>query len=194
MDCKKVGELIYARRKEMGLTQKQLAELLGISDKAVSKWERAGGCPDISLLPELSDIMKINIEKIIKGSLDEKETDGGNMKNIKFYVCPNCLNMITSTSEAEISCCGRKLVPFTAADCDEKHAPKICTIEGDYYVTFEHEMTKQHFISFAAYVTFDRVLTVKLYPEQASAVRFPNMGHGMLYFFCNTHGLFSAKL
>ena len=54
-------------------------------------------------------------------------------------------------------------------------------------------MTKQHYISFAAYVQFDRVLTVKLYPEQAAAVRILKLPGGKLYYYCNVHGLFVFK-
>ena len=54
MDCEKIGKLIRSLRRERGLTQLGLAEQMHISDKAVSKWERGLGCPDVSLLPELS--------------------------------------------------------------------------------------------------------------------------------------------
>ena len=54
MDLSKVGKLIYTLRKEKDMTQKQVADLMHISDKAISKWERGLGCPDVSLLPELS--------------------------------------------------------------------------------------------------------------------------------------------
>lgn len=51
-------------------------------------------------------------------------------------------------------------------------------------------MTKEHYISFISYVTFDRTLTLKLYPEQDSSARFPRMYGGKLYYYCNKHGLF----
>ena len=51
MDCKKIGSLIYELRKDKNMTQKQIADLMNISDKTISKWERGLGCPDISLLP-----------------------------------------------------------------------------------------------------------------------------------------------
>ena len=57
MDCKKIGSLIYELRKDKNMTQKQIADLMNISDKTISKWERGLGCPDISLLPELSQIL-----------------------------------------------------------------------------------------------------------------------------------------
>lgn len=63
MDCSKVGNLIYTLRTEKGMTQKALANAMNISDRTISKWERGAGCPDVSLLRELSDILGVNIEK-----------------------------------------------------------------------------------------------------------------------------------
>ena len=61
----KIGNLIYTLRKEKQLTQLQLAERMNISDKNVSKWERGLGCPDISLLPDLSKILEVNLEELL---------------------------------------------------------------------------------------------------------------------------------
>lgn len=189
MDCTKVGKLILDLRKEKGLTQKQLADAMNLSDKTISKWERGLGCPDVSLLHELSEVLSVNIEKILLGDLDPNNADGGNIKKIKFYVCPTCGNIITSTGETEISCCGRKLTALIAKPSDEKHHLKVETIEQDYYITFSHEMTKMHYLNFIAYVACDRILFVKLYPEQSGEVRFPKLYNGKLYFGCNKHGL-----
>ena len=189
MDCKKVGILIYGLRKERKLTQKQLADAMNISDKTVSKWERGMGCPDVSLLHELSNVLSVNIEKILSGDLEPNNADGGKMKNIKFYVCPTCGNIITSTGETELSCCGRKLTALIAKPSDNNHNLKVETVEDDYYITFNHEMSKEHYIKFIAYVACDRILLVRLYPEQSSEVRFPKLYGGKLYFCCNKHGL-----
>ncbi len=189
MDCTKVGRLLYNLRKEKGMTQKEVANKMNISDKAISKWERGLGCPDISLLSDLSNIFGVNIEKILEGELSINEIDGGNMKRIKFYVCPNCGNIITTTGLGEISCCGRRLEPLKAIEIDDKHSMKIEQIENDYFISFNHEMTKEHYISFVAYVIFDRVHLVKLYPEQNAELRIPIMQRGDLYIYCNKHGL-----
>lgn len=189
MDCSKVGKLILNLRKEKNMTQKEVADKLNISDKTISKWERCLGYPDISLLSKLSNIFDINIEKILIGDLQPNEVDGGNMKRIKFYVCPNCGNITTCTGQAEISCCGRKLKPEIHKLVDDNHKITVEEIENDYYVTIDHEMTKKHYISFVAYVTYDRVLIVKLYPEQNPSVRFPRLSKGKLYIFCNQDGL-----
>ena len=193
MDCNKVGKLILGIRKEKGLTQKQLADAMNISDKTISKWERGLGCPDVSLLHELSEVLKINIEQLLLGDLNPNMTDGGNMKRIQFYTCPTCGNVITSTGEADLSCCGRKLAAMVAQPSDEDHHINIETIEDDYYITFTHEMTKSHYINFLAYVTSDRVLFIKLYPEQSGEVRFPKMYGGKFYFSCSQHGLWVKK-
>ena len=189
MDCSKVGELILKLRMEKGMTQKNVADAMNISDKTISKWERGLGCPDVSLLTELSNIFGVNIEKILNGNLDPNDADGGNMKKIKFYVCPNCGNIITVTGEAEISCCGRKLDALSSKHEDAEHEIVVQEIEGDYYITIEHQMDKEHYISFIAYASYDRVLIVKLYPEQDAQVRFPKMYGGKLYAYCTKHGL-----
>ena len=193
MDCKKVGQLILKLRREKHMTQKQLADAMNLSDKTISKWERGAGCPDVTLLHELSDILGVNIEKLLSGELNKNNADGGNMKRLKFYVCANCGNIITATGDAEISCCGRKLTPLTAKPSDDEHRLTVEEIEDDYYITFTHEMTKAHFITFVAYVAGDRVLMVRLYPEQGGEVRFPRMYGGKLYFCCNRHGLWVNK-
>lgn len=194
MDCAKVGKLLYDLRKEKHMTQKEVADKMNISDKTVSKWERGLGCPDISLLSELSDIFGVNIEKILQGDLSINDADGGNMKRIKFYVCSACGNIINSTGLGEISCCGRKLEPLKASEIDNKHYLRIEQMENDYYISFDHEMTKEHYISFVAYVMYDRIHFVKLYPEQNPELRVPIMRKGDLYFYCNKHGLIKQSL
>lgn len=188
MDRGKAGDLLLKLRKEKGLTQREVAELLNVSDKTVSKWECGLGYPDVSLLGGLSDIFKVNIGQILSGDLEANEKDGGNMRKIRFYVCPDCKNVMTATGKPEISCCGRKLSALKAKAADDAHRPEIEKVENDLYISFHHEMTKGHYISFAAYAAYDRVLLVKLYPEQSSEVRFPNMGGGKLYFYCSRHG------
>ena len=194
MDCTKIGSLLYKLRKEKGMTQKEVADSMNISNKTISKWERGLGCPDVSLLPELSEIFDVNIEKILQGELSVNDTDGGNIKRIKFYVCNSCGNLITATGEGEISCCGRKLENLSVNELDEMHTPKIEKIENDYYISFNHEMTKEHFLSFAAYLMFDRMHIIKLYPEQNAELRVPIMRKGEFYFYCNKHGLMKQKM
>jgi len=194
VDCSKVGKLIFDLRKEKNMTQKELANAMNLSDRTISKWERGVGCPDVSLLSELSNLLEVNIEKILTGNLNPNDMDGGNMKKIKFFVCPTCGNILFSTLEADVFCCGRKQTAKTAMAENESHFIKVEEIEHDYYVTIDHEMTKTHYISFVAFIGYDRVLLVKLYPEQNAELRFAKMPGNKLFAYCNEHGLFEKKL
>src|SRR5574344_1565312 len=109
MDYKKVGSFIKMLRIENSMTQKQLADKLMISDKAISKWERGLGCPDISFLSELAYLLNTNVENLLQGEADTQPYKGENMKSSKFYVCPICSGISISNSNAQITCCGRKL-------------------------------------------------------------------------------------
>ena len=193
MNSEKVGKLIYQLRKEKKLTQKQLADIINVSDKAISKWERGAGCPDITLLTQLSKALNISIDRILDGELDLNKIDSGNINKIRFYVCPNCSNIITATSDTSITCCGRPLNALKAKASDLEHHLNIEEIEDDFYITFSHEMSKSHYINFIAYVTSDRVFLVRLYPEQASGVRFAKIYGGTFYFGCNRDGLWVQK-
>lgn len=194
MNCDKIGRLIYKLRKEKNMTQKQLADLMNISDKTISKWERGLGCPDVSLLPELSQIIGVNIEEILLGKIELNEMLGGNMKKLTFYVCPQCNNLITATGDATISCCGKRMEALVAEKASDNHLLLIEPVEDELYVSSSHEMKKDHYITFVAYVTNDRVFIVKQYPEWNMQFRFHKLGFGKLYFHCLNHGLFYQLL
>ena len=134
------------------------------------------------------------MEKILEGNLEEKGVEVGNMKRMKFIRCAHCGNIFWSTGGSEISCCGRKLIPLVAQDMDAAHDAKIEEIDNEYYVTFTHEMTKEHYITFAALVSWDRATVVRLYPEQSGEVRLPRQRRGELYLCCNKDGLFRKRL
>lgn len=189
MDTGRAGKLIRSLRTEKGLTQLQFAELIGVTDKAVSKWERGLGSPDISLLPTISFILGVNIDKILAGELPANAIDNGNMNRARFYLCPDCGAVLTSTSEAEISCCGRKLSKLQPHKADEAHRLTIAAVESDYYITCPHEMTRPHHIRFMACVAPDRLLLTRLYPEQEAAVRIPRTPGATLFYYCTQHGL-----
>lgn len=74
MDCGKIGNLILKQRKEKNMTQKEVADLLNISDKTISKWERGLGCPDVSLLIPLSKILEISIYELLGGEEMDKNS------------------------------------------------------------------------------------------------------------------------
>ena len=80
MDAVKIGGLICRLRKEQGMTQAKLAEAIHVSSKAVSKWETGQGCPDISLLERLGQVLSVDVESLLSGSLDPNTLLGGNMK------------------------------------------------------------------------------------------------------------------
>ena len=195
MSYKKTGELIAVLRKEKGMTQKQLAQLLHVSDRTVSKWERGLGYPDVSLLASLSGVLGVNIEGLLAGSLDEKD-GGGNMKKLTFYVCESCGNVMVSTGGAEVTCCGRKLTAIPAgkakAVAGDVNTPqvKIEEVENEYFISIEHEMSKENYVSFVACAGYDRVMLVKLYPEQNAEFRLPHIPHGKLYVYSAKQGLY----
>ncbi len=194
MDLLKTGNLIAVLRREKGFTQKDVAIKLGISPKTVSKWETGHGFPDVSLIAELSKIFEVDISKLLEGEMPQVKKEVGNVKRTKFYVCEKCGNLITSIADADINCCGRKLSPLKANLPDDAHNLNIEKIEDEYYITFPHPMEKEHYIAFFSYVRFDRVLTIRLYPEQGGEVRFPQMRGGKMYYYCNNHGLFELKI
>ena len=189
MDCSKVGRLISQLRKDKGLTQQKLAQALNISNKTVSKWECGLGYPDISLWTDLSTVLDVDMAQMMEGELMINRPDIGNINRIRFYVCPLCKNILSSTASSSILCCGRKLDPLTPQSDDT--TPRITTeiFDIDYYFTFDHEMTREHYILFAAYVRSDTVILIRLYPEQNASVRMPYMPSGKLYLYCVNHGL-----
>ena len=82
MDCKKTGELIKKLRIEKKMTQKDLAEKLNITDRAISKWERGLGAPDISLLKEISEILGVSINEILVGERIKENMDNMTYESI----------------------------------------------------------------------------------------------------------------
>ena len=74
MDQKKIGAFIARRRKELDMTQKELAEKLGITDRAVSKWETGRSMPDLSLLQPLSHVLKIDVNDLLNGAIISEDT------------------------------------------------------------------------------------------------------------------------
>lgn len=189
MDCVKIGKLITRLRKEKNLTQRNIADALGIQNKTVSKWECGLGCPDLSLWPELSAILDVDMKQMMEGEITSNKPDSGNIDKVRFYVCPSCRNILVSTGSASIFCCGRKLERILPTDTTIVPKIKVEEIDMDYFITFDHPMTKEHYLAFAAYVKSDRVFLNRLYPEQSSTCRLPLITGGKLYVFCTKHGL-----
>lgn len=190
MDNNRTGQLIYEIRKEKGWTQKQLADAIHISDKTVSKWERGAGCPDISILSGLCELLGIELEALLSGKIVKNEETGGNMKKTQFYVCPQCGNILTAVSNAGVSCCGKKLQPLEAKKAADDEKLSVEVIDNEYFVSGDHEMTKEHYITFVALLTGDSMVMKKQYPEWDLQVRIPRFAHGRLIWYCSNHGLF----
>ena len=194
MDRYITGETIRALREKQGMTQAALAGKLCVSDKAVSRWETGRGLPDIALLEPLAAALKVSLTELFTGQCVSNLNRSANLLRSCLYVCPVCGNIIHTTGAAQVSCCGITLPPAEAEPFDEAHAPVIAPVEDEWFVTVPHEMTKQHYISFLALVTGDRLQLVRLYPEGNAEARFVRRGHGILYAYCNHHGLMKQKI
>lgn len=190
MDNSKIGQLIHKLRTGNHLTQLELANQINVSDKAVSKWERGLGCPDVSLLPDLSRILNVDLESLLSGELDTNEALGGNMKKLSFYICTVCGNVITAMTDTAVSCCGKKLKAIQPQKANDNERLSVEVVESDYFITSEHPMTKEHYIAFVALLTGDSFMLRKQYPEWDLQVRIPSFAHGRLLWYCTEHGLF----
>ena len=194
MDSYITGATIKNLREKKGITQAQLADLLGVSDKAVSKWETAKGLPDITLIEPLAKALSVSVMELISGDMVVNKNTSANILRSKFYVCPICGNIMSAVGNTVISCCGINLPPLEAEDTDDHHQITIEKVEDEYFVTVSHDMTKEHFISFIAFLTCDRVQLVKFYPEGNAETRLNLRGDGYLYIYCNKHGLMKKKI
>ncbi len=188
------GATIKKLREARNMTQAELGTKLGVSSKTVSKWETAKGLPDISLLQPLAGALGISVIELMNGEHIINRNVSANMLRCRFYVCPVCGNVIHSTGNAVISCCGITLPPLEAEESDGDHPIAIETVEDEHFITICHPMTKAHFISFVAFVTSDRMQLVKFYPEGNAETRLQLRGMGYLYYCCNRHGLFRKKV
>lgn len=194
MDQMKTGGLIRTLRRRRGLTQLALAERLGVSDKAVSKWERGRGAPDIALFPSLSEALGVDTKALLRSDLEENEMTNGNMKRTRFYVCPDCGSLLLSTESGELTCCGRRLSPLPVQKAEGEDRLDAVLSDGEWYITGRHEMRREHYISFLALLSRDTVLIKKLYPEWGLEVRLPRIPNATLLWYCTEHGLFSQAL
>lgn len=188
------GNTIKRLREKKNYTQKQLAEILCISDKTISKWETDKGLPDVGIIGELAAALNVSLAELMTGEHIENKNRSANMKKTAFYVCPICGNVIQAAGKGAYSCCGILLPELESEEADEGHHIQIDEVDGEYFVSVTHEMNKSHYISFFTYVTSNRIQTVKLYPEQNAEARFTRHGHGVLYAYCNRHGLYRQLL
>ena len=194
MDHYVTGAAIKALREKQGMTQAELAARLCVSDKAVSKWETGRGFPDVSLLEPLGRALRISVPELLCGQAIVNGNRSANMMKSRFYVCPVCGNAVFARGDTMISCCGIQLPALEAEEPDEDHELKMERVEDEIYVSAEHPMTKEHYLSFFAYMTPDGCEMKALYPEGNAEARFFFRGSGRLYAYCNRHGLFTRKV
>ena len=194
MNAYVTGQTIKMLREKKNMTQAKLAEMLSVSDKAISKWETGKGFPDITLLEPLSKALGVSVAELMNGNTINNKNKSANMLRSSFYVCPVCGNVITSTGNALVSCCGVTLSPLEAEEGDAEDGILIKRIENEHFVQIENPMTKEHYISFVSYVTSDRMQTVKLYPETDASCHFPVCGRGYIFYYCNRHGLMKFRV
>lgn len=188
------GAVIKELREKNRMTQAELADRLGVSDKTISKWETAKGYPDITLLEPIAKEFKISVTELISGNAVSNVNVAANMLRSNLYVCPVCGNIIHSMGEASVSCHGITLFPLEGEESDDEHRLEIEVVDDEYYVTVNHEMTKKHYISFIAAVSSDRIQIVKLYPEGNAEARFSIDGVREIIYYCNKDGLFMQRL
>ena len=188
------GNVIKELREKCQLTQVELAEKIGVSDKTVSKWETAKGYPDISLLEPIAKALGVSMTELVTGNAVSNVNVSANMLRSKFYVCPICGNIIHSMGEAVMQCHGILLSPCQPEETDENHMIFIERVEDEYYIRIEHDMTKQHYISFIAALSSDKIQMIKLYPEGNAEARVKINGVKKILFYCNRDGLFSCTI
>ena len=186
------GAMIRRLRENKQMTQQQLADKLNVTAKAISKWETNHGYPDISLVEQLADALGVSIIELFSGENVVNTNKSFNMLRTKFYVCPICGNIIYSTGETVVSCCGIVLPSLEAEPEDDLQRLCIEKVEDEYYVTIPHEMNKRHYISFIAAVKDDGLEIKKLYAEGNAEARFKISRTKYLLYYCNLHGLFKS--
>jgi transcriptional regulator with XRE-family HTH domain/desulfoferrodoxin (superoxide reductase-like protein) len=188
------GATIKRLREKQNLTQAQLAEKLAVSDKTISKWETGKGFPDISLIEPLAQVLGVSVPELLSGEAIINTNRAANLLRSRLYVCPVCGNVLYATGSAMISCCGITLPPLEAEAPDAAHTAVCEKIEDELLVTVDHPMTKDHHLTFIAFLNSGRFEFVRLYPEGPAEARFFSRGHGVVFWYCNHHGLFSQKI
>ena len=186
--------MIKRLRESRELTQHQLAEMINVSDKAISKWETGRGYPDISLVEPLAEALGVSVIELFSGEDVVNTNRSFKMQRMKLYVCPICGNIIQSTGEAVVSCCGIVLPALEAEPEDDSHHLHFERVEDEYYVTIHHEMSKSHYISFILALKDDGYEIKKLYPEGNAEARFKISRTKAFLYYCNKHGLFKASV
>ena len=188
------GAVVRSLREAKGMTQAELAARIHVSAKAVSKWETGKGFPDVSLLEPLAAALGISVIELLSGCTVRNRNMSANMFRSPLYVCPVCGNVIRAAGEAVVSCCGITLPPLEAEEPDAEHRIRAEIVEDEYFVSVQHPMEKEHYISFLMAVSDRESRFVKLYPEENAEARFRISGAKVFYAYCNRHGLFRLSV
>ncbi len=183
-----IGAKIIKVRKDNQLTQMQLAQMLGVTDKAVSKWERNVCLPDIFVLKRFCDIFNIDMQSLLSENSDSNKR-GENMKNTRFYLCKHCGNITFSTGNTKVICCNDIVDELILTKATEENALLIEEIDGERNITSSHPMTKDNYVHFIAYLKGGELQLFKQYPEWEINVRIPKRGHGRLLWYAPDIGL-----
>lgn len=189
MNYEKIAATLKYLRLQKNLTQKQIGTQLGVTEQAVSKWERGLGLPDISLCPVLADILGVNLTVILTGDIEENTEVNHTMKNLKYHCCPTCGNVVVSLTEATISCCGRPLQVLPMKKTADSQKMTVTEVEDERYLSCDHPMTKEDYISFTAFATGERLEVFRHYPEWNLERRVPKNYHGQFIWYSKKEGL-----
>jgi len=189
MNQERTGALIRRLRIQAGYTQSELAERIGVTDKAVSKWETGVGMPDIGLISRLGEVFSVRVESLLSGEMNENKSKGGSMKNTMFAICPVCGGVYTLSGNAQVSCCGRVLRTEQPRKATAEEKLTVEPMEDEWYISSDHPMTKENYIHFVALVTGERLTLVRQYPEWDLSLRLPGRGHGKLVWYADDTGL-----
>lgn len=155
MDHYVTGAVIKALREKRRMTQAELAEELCVSDKTVSNGRQEGDSPDVSLLEPLGKALHISVAELLCGQAVVNTNRASNMLKSRFYVCPVCGNVLFARGDAVISCCGIQLPALETEEQDPAHRLETQRAEDEIYVSAAHPMSKDHYLSFIAYMTPD---------------------------------------
>lgn len=194
MDRYLTGATIKSLREKNGMTQVRLAELLSVSDKAVSKWETGAGYPDITLLEPIAAALRVSVAELLSGAAVENANVSANMLKSCFYVCPVCGNTVHAMGEAHISCHGIALPQLSAEPIDAEHFVRVSCDGDELFVHVDHAMDKLHHIVFLAALSPDSVQIARMYPEGPAESHFKRSGVCRLYVYCNRDGLFTMNV
>lgn len=109
--------------------------------------------PDISIVTDLATALDVWVVELLTGEYIDNQNRAGNMNRLSFFVCPICGNVIQAIDKGVFSCCGVLLPALEPEKDDFGHVIQVESMDGEHYVSLDHDMTKNHFASFVAYVT-----------------------------------------